>query len=281
MKPSRLTGWLVLTILIGTALYALAEDLTLTTYYPSPRGVYQELRASGNVAIGTATPPADASRLLVVGGGGIQHAVRIESPGGRATPFEINSDGYVGIGTANPPNPLSVKSTLNSAQLRLEQNNATDAWTFFADSGGGHFRLARTGTGAGEKFTILQDGNVGIGTANPGQRLEVNGTAKATNVVIGTDSVVTTVQCSGGLTCNKSGNVVTISGAAGVTCYHQYWYLSGNCQGDIWCEYDPNGMLQRLNCNGNVCANSCKTCPNTKAEAVQEGYALESGSCPF
>jgi len=31
---------------LGTTLYALAEELILTTYYPSPRGVYQELRVS-------------------------------------------------------------------------------------------------------------------------------------------------------------------------------------------------------------------------------------------
>ena len=33
--------WLVVGLLLGTAVYALAEDLTLTTYYPSPRGVYR------------------------------------------------------------------------------------------------------------------------------------------------------------------------------------------------------------------------------------------------
>ena len=58
--------WLLMGLLLfATAGYALAETLTLTTYYPSPRGVYNELRTmgqtilaqtSGNVGIGTATP---------------------------------------------------------------------------------------------------------------------------------------------------------------------------------------------------------------------------------
>jgi hypothetical protein len=50
---------------LGICLSAFAEDVTLTTYYPSPRGVYEELRATnntylatqaGNVGIGTTNP---------------------------------------------------------------------------------------------------------------------------------------------------------------------------------------------------------------------------------
>ena len=43
---ARLKSWLGCGLLLGTAIYALAEEITLTTYYPSPRGVYQELRAT-------------------------------------------------------------------------------------------------------------------------------------------------------------------------------------------------------------------------------------------
>ena len=58
--------WLLIgLLLLATAGYALAETMTLTTYYPSPRGVYNELKTmgqtilaqnGGNVGIGTATP---------------------------------------------------------------------------------------------------------------------------------------------------------------------------------------------------------------------------------
>ncbi len=41
-----LKTWLILGLLLSTLGYALAEDLTLTTYYPSPRGVYKELIAT-------------------------------------------------------------------------------------------------------------------------------------------------------------------------------------------------------------------------------------------
>ena len=42
----KFQGWVVVALLLGTAAYAIAqEQITLTTYYPSPRGVYDELRA--------------------------------------------------------------------------------------------------------------------------------------------------------------------------------------------------------------------------------------------
>lgn len=61
-------------LLLGAAAYAIAEERTLTTYYPSPRGVYKELRTTdntflamegGSVGIGTITP---AQKLQVEGG---------------------------------------------------------------------------------------------------------------------------------------------------------------------------------------------------------------------
>lgn len=43
-----LKAWMVVGMLLGTMAYAIAEDITLTTYYPSPRGVYDELRSNNN-----------------------------------------------------------------------------------------------------------------------------------------------------------------------------------------------------------------------------------------
>ena len=69
-KPS----WLIALVLVGgTAMYAIAEDITLTTYYPSPRGVYDQLRSmgqtllaqsGGGVGIGTGPTTPDASAVL-------------------------------------------------------------------------------------------------------------------------------------------------------------------------------------------------------------------------
>ncbi len=118
-----LKPWLILGLLLGTAVYAIAEDITLTTYYPSPRGVYQELRASQAMAIGT-TDALPANTLMLIHGQGTTSAttaLRIENRAGNplfvvtdggdistsssTTPFIIDSAGNVGIGTSVPTNP--------------------------------------------------------------------------------------------------------------------------------------------------------------------------------
>ena len=49
-----------LLVLVGAGLLWAQEQVTLTTYYPSPRGVYRELRVGSGIAT---SPPA---RLHVV-----------------------------------------------------------------------------------------------------------------------------------------------------------------------------------------------------------------------
>lgn len=50
---------MVLALLGGVTAYCVAEEITLTTYYPSPRGVYEGLRVTGTVGIGTMDPQAN------------------------------------------------------------------------------------------------------------------------------------------------------------------------------------------------------------------------------
>ena len=45
MSNAQHIGWLVV-LMTGVMGQALAEDITVSTYYPSPRGVYDELRAN-------------------------------------------------------------------------------------------------------------------------------------------------------------------------------------------------------------------------------------------
>ncbi|GEM_PF-2915190 len=59
--------WLMsVCLLLCAPVAAWADDVTVTTYYPSPRGVYDELRTSGDVGIGTIG--AVSERLQVEGG---------------------------------------------------------------------------------------------------------------------------------------------------------------------------------------------------------------------
>jgi hypothetical protein len=103
-------------LLLGTLTCAIAEEITLTTYYPSPRGVYHELRTASNVQIGRLETPglgAPTPRLWVVQPDNTEPAFRVEdeAPNGDLidpSPFLIDASGNVGIGTPTP----------NSRQIR-------------------------------------------------------------------------------------------------------------------------------------------------------------------
>ncbi len=51
MRPTVRSLFFLLVFVAGA--YAVAEDITLTTYYPSPRGVYQSLQTTGATNLGT------------------------------------------------------------------------------------------------------------------------------------------------------------------------------------------------------------------------------------
>lgn len=131
-------GWMVAGLLLGTMAYAIAEEVTLTTYYPSPRGVYQELRSTENTFLA------------------------IES-------------GRVGIGTTEPTTKLQIEGSMDAdTSIRINQPGRDD---WFITNAGLSADL-EIGTMEGLPYvTILStNGNVGIGTA-PGvdRRLHVAG----------------------------------------------------------------------------------------------------------
>ena len=114
---------------------------------------------------------ADGSSYLGLGG-----------YGGGATPLNIDSSGKVGIGT-NSPSSLLHLSSASSPTLRIvDTTNGVTLLAFSQDSNAHVGTFSNTDlifdTNSNERMRILNGGNVGIGTSNPGHKLVVNGTFK-------------------------------------------------------------------------------------------------------
>ena len=148
-----------------------------------------------------------------------------------------NTDGNVGIGTTNPNFPLDIQST--AASLHIQSTTGTNPALFRAQNTGGEIYLGKDSSAGGQlanssaaysgvinsqgsyplhlavnnaiAMTIVNGGNVGIGTTTPGSyKLNVNGTSYLGG------QITTTLSGSGNrcLYVDASGNVA----AKGVDC---------------------------------------------------------------
>ena len=109
------------------------------------------------------------------------------------TPFFIvRADGRVGINEDSPDSVLHVNTgtgTGNANTVIIDRAGSSDySGISFATAGtidwsigqnsAGNFELFEDGQDAKTRMTVKVDGNVGIGTINPGYKLEVGGTAR-------------------------------------------------------------------------------------------------------
>jgi endosialidase-like protein len=141
------------------------------------------------ISVGTSVPAAGTTGQVQFNNAGML--------GADSNFFWDNTNKRLGIGTANPQNALHV---VGSAPLRLERGGS--GYYTFGMSGGavssdtldlvfgagqnGGF-LFQSNSGNINAFAINNAGNVGIGTASPGTKLDVTGTASATIMTASTD----------------------------------------------------------------------------------------------
>lgn len=161
---------------------AVAEEVTLTTYYPSPRGVYKELRVQDDGAA------PSAAALQVTQRGSIP-ALRVDDQDADATPFVVDQDGHVLIGTTVLPatDPkLYVVGPVEADAFRAYEQSGTYAF-LEAGPNDGWAQLGGASVATGTFANTFVDGsvlalqarsggNVGIGITNPAARLHVAGT---------------------------------------------------------------------------------------------------------
>jgi hypothetical protein len=110
--------------------------------------------------------------------------------------LQVNSSGSLGIGTTSPFAKLSISA------------NALDTYnpTLF------NISSSTNGTATTSLFTVLANGNVGIGIENPNVALQVAGAIKARNnsiiVTDGTDTSKLTLDTNSTITANSSGGLI-------------------------------------------------------------------------
>lgn len=85
-------------VVAGPSILA-AEDITVTTYYPSPRGMYDELRTQGDVSVGDLNAPADPARLRVQQADASRPALQVDVTGLSQPALFVSGSGRIGIGT--------------------------------------------------------------------------------------------------------------------------------------------------------------------------------------
>lgn len=167
------------------------ESITITTYYPSPFGSYNQLQTdtlgvgdnNGNGSLDSGDVPTTTGDVWIEGNVGIGTM----APGQRLTLgagniFLPNANGgidgnlYFGgiTNTGNTGMRLFgglVNGTTPAGYIDVRTTNLADGLRFRVD----------TTDGGTERMRITAAGNVGIGTASPARTLEVNGAAQSTD----------------------------------------------------------------------------------------------------
>lgn len=151
--------WLAAFLLSVLAADLATESVTLSSFLPAPSGVYGQLLTTGSAYLAR------------------------------------DSDGRVGIGTSGPTAKLDVAQTIRFGAARgdLSQINGSPA---IGSHGAYPFVLAVNGA---EQVRVSVAGNLGVGTTNPGTKLEINGNLSFTSSGGGYAKICQDVAYEGGL----------------------------------------------------------------------------------
>jgi hypothetical protein len=146
----------------------------------TPNPSYKLHVGTGDAGLRVEGPGISGGTAVSVGGFG---DVGIDSPGVPQGRFVVKNGGSVGIGEANPSAKLEVSTNSTNAG-----NNTAEFGAPAIGPNLSHIHYGSTGdwyirSAANAGKVVLQDsgGNVGVGTASPGEKLSIAGTVQSTS----------------------------------------------------------------------------------------------------
>lgn len=231
------------------------ESVTISTYYPAPMGIFNQLLVTNRMAVGD-----------VNGDGVVNDLDLARDAAGNAINGALTVATSLGIGTVSPQGELHIRSTDNNngnANIILEGENpangaSTGSWNIFSAGGtpgvspAGNLNFVST-TSAGATSTpmtieqgapndslyVASNGNIGLGTNNPRTRLDVQG-----GIQVGDANFACNAQTRGVMRFRADElQVCTASGWGGIGgsfggCYSSY--LGWGCGWPLgWCVNNP------------------------------------------
>ncbi|MGI4992183.1 tail fiber domain-containing protein [Halobacteriovorax sp. GFR7] len=160
---------------------------------------------SGNVGIGTTSPtsPLTVNGVITAGGLNSSGAITYNSSGNYVPFSASNSTGYAHA-RINGLEVGGITSSTNEGYIKLGDNSRR----IKLDTSG--IILSNGITASDEVMRISSNGNVGIGTTNPSEKLEVVGRVKGTELCIGGD-------CRTSWPTGSGGTVTSVAGGTGLT----------------------------------------------------------------
>ena len=173
-------------VVFGLAAYAAyAETVTISTFYPSPFGNYQDLETTRNTWLSSA------------GGAGVT-GIGLANNVTPISRLQVNGTATIGGGAAANSNGniqiIPVGVAPNAGRI-----------TFGGAGAGWKMHISKNnGATTNDYLTVQDNGNVGINNANPAYNLDVTGTSSLNGTLRVKDSASATqgdlqISCTGGV----------------------------------------------------------------------------------